>query len=227
MEKVAVVAFSGGMDSTVLAYKYKADGCGLHLVGFNYGQRHSRELVYAARTAEKLGAEFHVVNLESISPLLQKSVLIDGRRAIPAWNASLESTVVPNRNAIILSICWGHAVSCDADVVAIGVHRGDKEVYPDCRVEFILATKRAFQLGCHGIGKRGLILDTPFIASSKVDVVRMGNELGVPWEDTYSCYEGGVTHCGVCSACHAREESLRLADMPDMVAPVRSMRSRW
>src|SRR6186713_2307438 len=139
---LVVTTLSGGLDSTTLAYELAAAGHELLALSFDYGQRHAKEVEYAARTTAALGAEHHVVDLRSVGPLLSGSALTSAEVDVPEGHYTDESmavTVVANRNAIMLSIAVGAAVSRGAEAVAAAVHAGDHTIYPDCRPEFIEA----------------------------------------------------------------------------------------
>ncbi|MBV9231966.1 MAG: 7-cyano-7-deazaguanine synthase, partial [Chloroflexi bacterium] len=137
----AIAVVSGGMDSITLAYLLDAQGYQLHLLSFDYGQRHKKELFFAQLCAERLNAAFDVIDLTSITRFLKGSALTDtvpvpdGHYAAP----NMAITVVPNRNAIMLSVAYAVAVAEHANIVAAGVHAGDHFVYPDCRPDFIKA----------------------------------------------------------------------------------------
>src|SRR5690348_5412407 len=137
----AIAIVSGGLDSVTLAYLLHAEGYDLHLISFDYGQRHKKELAFAERCAKRLGATCDVIDLSSITRFLKGSALTD---AIPVPDGhyaapTMAITVVPNRNAMMLSVAYAVAVTEQAQVVAIGVHAGDRFIYPDCRPEFITA----------------------------------------------------------------------------------------
>lgn len=215
MKAVAIV--SGGMDSVTLAYWLKAQGYDLELVSFDYGQRHRRELECAKHQAELLGAGHTVIDISGIRPLLKGSALTD-EVEVPHGHYAEESmrlTVVPNRNAIMLSIAWGLACSCEADVLACGVHAGDHFIYPDCRPEFIASLNESLRVGtvCHR--KDSLELIAPFVHHTKTDIAAIGGTLQVPFEHTWTCYEGGDIHCGKCGACTERQEAFRDSGVPD------------
>lgn len=130
MNSVAIV--SGGLDSTVLTYLMKSLGHDVHMVSFNYGQRHKKELDFAAITATKLNAKHSIISLTDVGLMLKGSALTDDI-SVPEGHYAAENmalTVVPNRNAIMLSIAWGAAVADHARVVATAVHAGDHAVYP-------------------------------------------------------------------------------------------------
>jgi 7-cyano-7-deazaguanine synthase len=128
---------------------------------------------------------------------------------------NMSVTVVPNRNAIMLSIAYGVAVARGASLVACAVHAGDHYVYPDCRPEFIEAFDQMQSRAVEGFGDPDLRLDAPFMRKTKTEIVEIGYTLGVPYEDTWSCYEGGELHCGLCGTCTERKEAFRLAGIHD------------
>lgn len=215
---VAVLIVSGGMDSVTLAHKYHKDGYDVALLSFDYGQRHKKELESARRCAERLGGSWRVVDLSDITGLLPGSSLTDNSVAVPEGHYaadSMKATVVPNRNAIMLSVAWAHAVAIGASVVAFGAHGGDHFIYPDCRPDFFASLSDAFRLGNVGFGNPDLRLEAPFIESDKAKIAALGYELGVPFEDTWSCYKGGEHHCGKCGTCVERIEAFELAGVPD------------
>lgn len=205
------------MDSVTLAYLLASEGYDLHLLSVEYGQRHSKELRYAGLCANRLGAKFDVVDISGVGRLLSGSALTDdvpvphGHYA--AQNMAL--TVVPNRNAIMLAIAYGVAVSEDAVVVAAGVHAGDHYVYPDCRPGFVEAFDKMQREAVEGFGDESLRLYAPFVYKTKAEIVEIGTCLGVPYADTWSCYEGEEVHCGLCGTCNERKEAFELAGVPD------------
>jgi len=213
----AVAIISGGMDSVTLAHWLKRVYTDLHLISFDYGQRHHRELERAKYQAQLFGAEHTVIDISGIRPLLKGSALTDDV-AVPHGHyaeETMRATVVPNRNAIMLSIAWGLACSNGADVLACGVHAGDHHIYPDCRPEFIEQLGQALLTGTVGHRKERLSLIAPFVNKTKTDIAAIGGELGVPFEHTWTCYEGGEVHCGKCGACTERKEAFRDSGVPD------------
>lgn len=213
----AVAMVSGGMDSVTLAYLLQSEGYSLHLLAFDYGQRHRKEIQYAERCARRLHTRFDLVDLSSIGRLLSGSALTDDI-PVPHGHYAEESmavTVVPNRNAIMLSVAYGVAVAENAGSVAAGMHAGDHFIYPDCRPEFVSAFEQMEQSATEGTGSPALRLYVPFISIAKHDIVAIGARLGVPYEDTWSCYEGREIHCGRCGTCIERKEAFQLAGVPD------------
>lgn len=216
-DKKAVAVVSGGMDSVTLAYLLSSEGYDLHLLCFDYGQRHKKEIAYAGRCAERLGASFDVADISGVGRLLSGSALTDDIE-VPHGHYAAENmavTVVPNRNAIMLSIAYGVAVAQEAELVATAVHAGDHYVYPDCRPEFIEAFDAMQRRAVEGFGDPGLHLYAPFVHKTKAQIAEVGVDLNVPYEDTWSCYEGGEIHCGLCGTCRERKEAFELAGIPD------------
>ncbi len=214
----AVALVSGGMDSVTLAYLLKSQGYALHLVSFDYGQRHRKELDFAERAARALSADWHLISLAAagIQRLLRGSALTEPGIDVPDGHYADENmriTVVPNRNAIMLAVAYAAAVSTRADVVAAAMHAGDHPIYPDCRPEFLGAFADMERLATEGLADIRLL--TPFIHQSKADIAALGARLGVPFEDTWSCYKGREIHCGACGTCYERREAFEQAGIAD------------
>lgn len=214
MKAVAIV--SGGLDSATLAYLLKSQGYELTLLSFNYGQRHVKELDFARRCADRLEATFELIDLSGVGKLLSGSALTDSSIEVPDGHyeaPSMRITVVPNRNAIMLSVAYGVAVAQGASVVATAVHSGDHHIYPDCRPEFIAAFDAMQRLAVAGFGD--IQISTPFVETTKAEIVALGASLGVPFGDTWSCYKGGAEHCGKCGTCVERREAFQIAGVID------------
>jgi 7-cyano-7-deazaguanine synthase len=213
----AIAIVSGGLDSVTLAHLLHAQGFDLHLLSFNYGQRHKKELQYAKQCAERLGAQQDIIDLSSVTPFLKGSSLTDnleipeGHYAAP----SMAVTVVPNRNAMMLSIAYAVAVAEGAEVVATGVHAGDHFIYPDCRPDFIARFDAMQRAAVEGFGHPSLKLLAPFVHIGKHQIVGLGAKIGVPFDSTWSCYKGNEKHCGKCGTCVERRESFELAHVID------------
>ena len=210
---------SGGMDSATMAYllvkemQYDVD-----FISFDYGQRHSTELHYAHRIADDLNANWERINLIELGCKLTGSALTDDGVDVPEGHYADETmklTVVPNRNAIMISAAWGIAVARKAVLIGVGMHAGDHPVYPDCRPGFIDAIQHALKMGTQGFAEPNLELFGPFLHKSKADIVRVGTGLGVPYERTWSCYKGEAKHCGKCGTCVERIEAFELAGEDD------------
>jgi 7-cyano-7-deazaguanine synthase len=217
MAQIAIAVVSGGLDSVTLAYVLRAQGYGLHLLSFDYGQRHKKELACAQLCAERLNAAWDIIDLTSISRFLTGSALTDDI-AVPEGHyaaSNMAITVVPNRNAIMLSVAYAVAVTEHAQVVAAGVHAGDHFIYPDCRPGFIHAFDAMQRLAVEGYGEPELRLEAPFVQLEKYQIVSLGAALAVPFADTWSCYNGDDRHCGRCGTCVERKQAFRDASVPD------------
>jgi 7-cyano-7-deazaguanine synthase len=206
----AIAIVSGGMDSVALAHLLAHEGHDLHLLSFDYGQRHKKELAFAARCAARLGGRHDIISLAAVTPFLTGSALTDD---IPVplghyEDATMRATVVPNRNAMMLSVAVAVAVAEGAQVVATGVHAGDHAIYPDCRPAFIAAFDRMARIANEGFTAPGFRVIAPFAEITKMQIARIGQALAVPWAETWSCYQGGDIHCGRCGTCVERKEAL-------------------
>lgn len=215
MKKVVVV-LSGGMDSAVLLHHFVKGGDEVRALSINYGQRHKIELTYALQTADSLGVPIQCAHLSNLAALLPGSSQTE--RAVPVPHGhyeqeSMKLTVVPNRNMILMAVAIGHAIAYQCDSVAYGAHAGDHAIYPDCRPEFADAMENVTAL-CDWNPPKIL---RPFIKMTKAEIVKLGDELGVNFALTFSCYEGrsnGI-HCGRCGTCVERAAAFAEAGVKD------------
>lgn len=204
----AVVIYSGGMDSTVALYQcVNQFGHGnVKAISFDYQSKHNdQEYLRAKATCETLKVEHHRIDLSAIADHLDSHLLKKGGE-IPEGHyaeSNMKKTVVPFRNGIMLSVACGIAESWGAKYVVIGNHAGDHAVYPDCRATFISAMNEAMAYGTY----KNVNIHSPFVGMLKEDIAAYGERLGVDWNNTYSCYKGGETHCGKCSTCFERREA--------------------
>ncbi len=214
----AVVLLSGGLDSTVLTARALGEFDSVLTLGINYGQRHRVELEHAARAALELGVDFKVADLSKLASLLPGSSQTDASIDVPDGHyadETMRATVVPNRNMVMLSVAAGYAIAHGAETVLYAAHAGDCAVYPDCRPVFISRLRAALEV-CHY--EPGVELFAPFASMTKASIVLLGVELGAPIGLTWSCYKGGVVHCGTCGTCVERREAFLLAGVADPTA---------
>ena len=208
----AVCVLSGGMDSTTLLYELIAQGFETYAVSFDYGQRHKKELEYAARTCRKLAIPHRIVDISGIQELIGCSALTSDEIAVPEGHYesdSMKATVVPNRNMIMFAIAGGWAVSLEADVIGVAVHAGDHAIYPDCREEFIEPFGEALKQGNY----HQVDVYAPYLHKTKGEIARIGLDLGIDFDaDTWSCYKGEAEPCHRCGTCIERDEALRAAE---------------
>ena len=214
MNRKAVIILSGGIDSTTLLYDTAAKGYEVSALTFIYGQKHEREIDSARAICGRIYVPHMVVDLSGLKPLLSGSALTDPGVEIPDVPESaehydtLKATIVPNRNAIFLSIAVGYAVSTGAGAVLFGAHNSDRGVYPDCRAEFVEAFEAAERLATD-------MPQLPYAGFDKSEIVGLGDGLGVPFGLAWSCYKGGDIHCGVCSSCRERKRAFAEAGVLD------------
>ena len=214
--KKAVVVLSGGIDSATALYVawHNLDGQ-VAAISFDYGQKHKKELDYAKALCKRLKVTHEIVDLSSITKLISNSALTSDIDIPEGHYAkdNMKLTVVPNRNMIMFSIAIGYAVNSKATQVHVGVHSGDHTIYPDCRPQFIKALDLCGFLANEGFGEVEVI--APFMNISKAQIVKIGSEMKLPYELTWSCYKGGEKHCGKCGTCVERIEAFKLAGVTD------------
>lgn len=210
-----VVLFSGGMDSTVLLNEVKNDyGGDILALIFDYRSRHNAaERHFAKITCGKMGIPYQVIHIGKLFSQC-KSSLTNPKIKVPHCHYEHKTarwTVVPFRNGIMLSIAVGIAEDLGAKRVFIGNHAGDHAVYLDCRNSFI----RKFKEAVLEATEEEIQVASPFINIKKTDILKIGHDAGVNFEDTYSCYEGGFIHCGLCPTCYERREAFFLNKIDD------------
>lgn len=210
-----LIICSGGLDSVVLAYKTARERKLAGLLSFDYGQRHKKELRFAARCAERLDVQHSVIDIASFGRQLEGSALTD-EIAVPEGHyaeETMKTTIVPNRNAIMLTMAYGLAAARGFEAVGAAVHGGDHFIYPDCRPDFIKAFETMQNHALAGVDE--IELYTPFLNLTKAGIVSEGERLGVDFSQTWSCYKGGARHCGRCGTCVERREAFHLAGVED------------
>ncbi len=219
MSEKALVLCSGGVDSTTLLAmacdKYGTEN--VIALSISYGQKHAREIESAKAVAAHYSVEQRFLDLGEIFADSNCSLLDHSSEAIPQESYADQlkesegtpvSTYVPFRNGLFLSSAASMALSLGCSVLYYGAHHDDwaGNAYPDCSQEFVDAMGSAISQGTGG----ELRLDAPFVQWSKADIVREGLALGVPYELTWSCYEGGEVPCGVCGTCIDRKRAFEL-----------------
>lgn len=212
MAKDAAIILSGGMDSITMLYEY-ANIIAMAIT-FDYGSNHNkREAEYAALHCQRLNIPHIVIPLDFMHTYF-KSSLLEGADAIPEGHYAddnMKSTVVPFRNGIMLAIACGIAESNSLTRVLIANHGGDHTIYPDCRPQFIDAMSAAMTNGTYN----GVHIFAPYTNITKTNIAQHGKKLGINYAETYSCYKGGLHHCGKCGTCVERREALAEAGVAD------------
>lgn len=220
----ALVLSSGGVDSTtclgMAVDKYGKDN--VIALSISYGQKHDKEVEASVKVAEYYGVEHLFLDLTPIFRYSDCSLLQHSDQEVPheSYAKQLEetdgkpvSTYVPFRNGLFLSSAASIALSKDCGVIYYGAHADDAagNAYPDCSEAFQNAINEAIYVG----SGNQLKVEAPFVKWTKAQVVKKGLELGVPYELTWSCYEGGDRPCGVCGTCLDRQEAFRLNGVED------------
>jgi 7-cyano-7-deazaguanine synthase len=206
----AVVLLSGGLDSSTVLYQAKADGYECYAISFDYQQRHRRELNSAEAIARCAGVKEHQVVSFDLrqwggSALTDDDIDLPEHRSLEQMSENIPITYVPARNTIFLSFGLSYAEAIAAERVYVGVNALDYSGYPDCRPDYIQAMQNVFELGTkQGREGQAIGIVTPLINLKKTAIIELGNQLGVPWEQTWSCYAGTDVACGVCDSCQLR-----------------------
>ncbi|MEQ3695627.1 MAG: 7-cyano-7-deazaguanine synthase QueC [Pseudomonadales bacterium] len=210
-----VVIYSGGMDSFTVLHRAIKAGHEVLAVSFNYGQRHNKELDYARSVCAEAGVVHDVVDITAMQSLMSNSSLMaNSADDIPEGHYAAEnmkSTVVPNRNMILISLAIGYAVNEGASEVWYGAHSGDHTIYPDCRPEFVEAMQDVSLLANFDPVK----VVAPYLYDDKIVILKDGLEMGLDYAKTWTCYNGREKACGKCGSCVERLEAFTLNNAQD------------
>ena len=220
----AMVLFSVGVDSTTcLAKAVKKHGAeNVLALSIYYGQKHNKEIESAEKIVKYYGVKWQTLDLSLIFADSDCSLLKGSSEEIPKesyseqllkTNGSPVSTYVPFRNGLFLASAASIALSHGCNVIYYGPHADDAagNAYPDCSSVFNNAMAEAVY---EGSGKQ-VRIEAPFVNMTKKDIVKLGLELGVPYELTWSCYEGGDKPCGVCGTCRDRTAAFEANGVTD------------
>lgn len=213
MTEKAVVIYSGGMDSFTILNKAKQEGYELYALTFDYGQKHKKEIEYASRVCQELGINHRIIDITAINQLLQSSSLTS-EKDIPEGHYAddnMKSTMVPNRNMILLSLAIGYAVDIGANKVFYGAHSGDHAIYPDCRPEFVEAMNAVAKIANY----EPVEIVTPYLSGDKISILADGLKMGLDYGKSWTCYNGREKACGKCGSCDERLEAFRLNNAID------------
>lgn len=216
MSQKVVVIYSGGMDSFTVLHKALQEGKDVLALSFNYGQRHVKELDVAANVCKKHNIPHKIVDITAMNDLMSGSSLTDDID-IPESEydeASMKSTVVPNRNMILLSLAIGYAVSNDAGAVYYGAHSGDHDIYPDCRPEFVRQMDVVSKLANY----EPVAVHAPYLDVDKNAILTDGLAMDLDYSNTWTCYNGRDKACGKCGACQERLAAFAANGIDDPVA---------
>ena len=224
MARKAICLISGGLDSTVTLAIAREQGYETYGLTFDYGQRHRREI----RSAKKVAAHYRLkehkilkIDLDQIggSALTGDIPVPKGKTAAQIKACKdIPVTYVPARNTILLSFALSYAEVIGAEAIFIGANHIDYSGYPDCRPEYFKAFQHVAELGTRcGVEGHPVEIRYPIITLDKKAIIQKGRELAVPFELTWSCYEGGHKPCGSCDSCVLRRNGFKEAGLKDPV----------
>jgi len=207
----AIILLSGGLDSAVAAaWAQQRWGNLCMALIFDYGQRHNKEIVKAKKLAEHFGwpsimQKFSIPSTSALTGVGDVNTMIRG----------LPASFVPGRNMIFLSMAAAVAYTLEIEHIVGGWNIIDYSGYPDCRSDFLSSMEKTINLAL-GYGDYYKVrVERPLVLMNKKEIVLMGQELGVPFGMTWSCYEGGEKPCGVCGSCINRRKGFIEADIED------------
>jgi len=216
MSKKVVVIYSGGMDSFTVLHKALQQGLTPYALTFDYGQRHIKEIEVARQVCKELGIEHKVIDISAINQLIGGSSLTDPSIDVALGHyqqENMKSTVVPNRNMILLSLAIGYAVSLGAEQVYYGAHSGDHEIYPDCRPIFVEKMNAAAAVANY----EKVAIFSPYLHNNKIGILKDGLAMGLDYSKTWTCYNGREKACGHCGSCVERLEAFTANAITDPV----------
>lgn len=182
--KTIVHLLSGGLDSVTLLYDLHNQGHLVHCLLVDYKQRHVQELEFAKLQCRRLGVRFTRIELPRLGGMNDTD-----------W-------VVPNRNAILISMAVNTALQMKAETVTIGCNADDAEMFPDCRPEFLSAINAVVRAAGYDVE-----VCAPYVEWPKWKIGGHARNIGVPVNEVWTCYRGGEKPCGSCPAC----EKLKIA----------------
>lgn len=219
--KKAIVLLSGGLDSTTTLAAAQSEGFACYALSFDYGQRHSAELIAAKKIATSYSVIEHKIFNIDLS-VFKGSALTDKDIAVPTNSPpdtnEIPVTYVPARNTVFLSIALAWAEVLQLQDIFLGVNAVDYSGYPDCRPEFIHAYEMMANLATKAaVEGQKLHIHTPLISFSKSDIIQLGTDLGVDYSLTISCYAADELGkaCGECDSCCFRKQGFIEAGIAD------------
>ncbi len=219
MKPSAVCLLSGGLDSATALYAAIQECEKVYALTIHYGQLHEREIRSAHAITKKLGIPHEIIEISMPwkgSALLDSQISLPKNRELKEMASEIPATYVPARNTVFLSLAASYAETVQANLIYIGANAIDYSGYPDCRPEYFEQLEKAIRLGTKcGAEGSSIQIKAPLISMTKADIVRAGNSLGVPYELTWSCYQGGDFPCGECDSCLLRAKGFEEAGIQD------------
>lgn len=209
--------YSGGMDSFTALNKALIEGFDVYALSFDYGQKHGKELDYARNVCKDLSVRHKILDITSISGLFTSSSLVSATIDVPDGHyeeESMKSTVVPNRNMILISLAIAYAVDINAEGIWYGAHSGDHMIYPDCRPEFVEIMDQASKTA----NFEPVYVHAPYLKTDKIGILKDGLKMGLDYSKTWTCYKGQDKACGTCGSCVERLEAFEENAIKDPLA---------
>tara|TARA_B110000211_G_scaffold223011_1_gene272392 strand:+ start:9991 stop:10659 length:669 start_codon:yes stop_codon:yes gene_type:complete len=214
--KKLVVIYSGGMDSFTALHKAVKEGFDVYALSFDYGQKHNKELICAKNVCTELNVPHKILDIKSISNLFTSSSLVSDDIDVPDGHyeaESMKSTVVPNRNMILISLAIGYAVDIEAEGIWYGAHSGDHLIYPDCRPEFVKVMDQASKVA----NFEPVYVHAPYLDTDKIGILKDGIKMDLDYSKTWTCYKGQEKACGTCGSCVERLEAFEKNNITDPI----------
>lgn len=215
---VAVVLLSGGLDSMVTAGIARDAGFAIHALTIDYGQRHRREIDFAAGIARHLGVARHVTLPLDLTKFGGSALTDDIPVPKEGVGDDIPVTYVPARNLVFLALTTAFAESSGARDIFLGVNALDYSGYPDCRPEFIASFAETARLGTKaGVEGAAFTIHAPLQHMTKADIAREADRLGLDPGLSWSCYDPtpeGLA-CGTCDSCRLRRKGFAEASLED------------
>ena len=211
MKQKAIILFSSGLDSTTVLYYAMSKGYDCHCLIFDYGQKHNKEVTNAVKFAKSLKLNYHVVKTSipwDTSSLINKDKKIPEHKQIK--EGFVPSTYVPGRNTIFLSYAISYAETIKAKKIFLGINAVDFSSYPDCTPQYLKSMQQVMKSLNNGIE-----ICAPIEKYSKAQIIKLGTKLKVPYEKTWSCYNGKNKPCGKCDSCKLRAKGFKEAGIDD------------
>ncbi|MEM3265113.1 MAG: 7-cyano-7-deazaguanine synthase QueC, partial [Thermoplasmata archaeon] len=203
-----VSLLSGGLDSTTVTAYALSKHYDVFPLTFLYGQRHKKELDSAKKVADfyKLPLKIIKLDLRAIGgSALTSNIPVPQQRDIDDMSNEIPVTYVPARNTIFLSYALGFAEVINAKKIFIGANAIDYSGYPDCRPEYFREFNKLANLATKtGVEGSKIKIEAPLLNMSKAEIIKLGTKLKVPYNLTWTCYEGKKKACGKCDSCLLR-----------------------
>lgn len=220
MSKKAISVLSGGLDSTVATSVYAKD-YEIHAITFDYGQKSvEREIKAAKEICEKMGFEHTVIDLKWLGKISNSS--LTSNEEVPTLtenqldnlevcSKTANSVWVPARNTVFTAIATVFAESIGAEIIIVGWDKEEAATFPDNSKEFLESFNKLIHVG----SPENIKIKAPAIDLDKDEIVKLGDDLNSPMDLSYSCYQGGENHCGVCESCMRRKRAFKQAKVKD------------